>query len=97
LKWKIVECNTWFKKREECTITYESGIHKSIIDYVMVREKHWKYVKNIKTIADEKFVKQHKLVLSDILVETGDPKMKRKYTPRIKIWKLRTDDKIKEF
>ncbi|ESN94210.1 hypothetical protein HELRODRAFT_164007 [Helobdella robusta] len=44
----MVVGNTWFTMEPARLITYRSGEHRSMIDYILVRAKHRKYVKNVK-------------------------------------------------
>lgn len=78
--------NTWFKKDEEKLITYESGDHRTMIDYVLVgkREK----VRNVKTIPGEEIMKQHRLLVMDLMVST-ERNVERVYKSRVKTWKLK--------
>ncbi|ESO04090.1 hypothetical protein HELRODRAFT_173167 [Helobdella robusta] len=46
----MVVGNTWFTREPARLITYWSGEHRSMIDYILVRAKHRKYVKNVKAI-----------------------------------------------
>ncbi|ESO02778.1 hypothetical protein HELRODRAFT_174195 [Helobdella robusta] len=46
----MVVGNTWFTREPVRLFTYRSGEHRSMIDYILVRAKHWKYVKNVKAI-----------------------------------------------
>ncbi|ESN95833.1 hypothetical protein HELRODRAFT_179020 [Helobdella robusta] len=46
--------NTWFTRKPAQLITYRSGEHRSMIDYILVRAKHRKYVKNVKAIPGER-------------------------------------------
>ena len=60
-KLKIV--NTWFKKDVEKLVTYESGGHKTVIDYILVKKE----VKNVKATPDEEVIMQHRLIVMNIL------------------------------
>ena len=59
----MVVGNTLFKRMPERLITYRSGEHISMIDYVLVKGKDRKYVKNVKTIPG---MLQHSLVVIDV-------------------------------
>ncbi|ESN90771.1 hypothetical protein HELRODRAFT_182599 [Helobdella robusta] len=50
----MVVGNTWFTREPARLITYRSGEHRSMIDYILVRAKHRKYVKNVKAIPEAK-------------------------------------------
>ena len=80
--------NTWFKRNEKRLITYASGVGKSIIDYIIVRAEDRKQIRNVKVIAGEEIVRQHKLVVCDLKFKI-DKKQKVKWKNKIKIWKLK--------
>ncbi|ESO06043.1 hypothetical protein HELRODRAFT_160158 [Helobdella robusta] len=46
----MVMGNTWFTREPARLITYRSGENRSMIDYILVRAKHKKYVRNVKAI-----------------------------------------------
>ena len=46
----MVVCNTWFKKRDSRIITYSSGDCSTQIDYILVRNKDRKLVKDVNII-----------------------------------------------
>ncbi|ESO04130.1 hypothetical protein HELRODRAFT_184715, partial [Helobdella robusta] len=59
----MVVGNTWFTREPARLITYRSGKHRSMIDYILVRAKHRKYVKNVKAIPG---MLQHSMVVMDV-------------------------------
>ncbi|ESO12114.1 hypothetical protein HELRODRAFT_158537 [Helobdella robusta] len=59
----MVVGNTWFTREPARLITYRSGEHRSMIDYILVRAKHRKYVKNVKAIPG---MLQHSMVVMDV-------------------------------
>ena len=84
----MVVCNTFFKKRDSRLITYVSGNSKTQIDYIMVRNKDRKFLKDVKVISGEEIVQQHQLLLSDIMVDSVK-KSRNHFLPKRKVWKLR--------
>ncbi|ESO06047.1 hypothetical protein HELRODRAFT_160169 [Helobdella robusta] len=52
----MVVGNTWFTREPARLITYRSGENRSMIDYILVRAKHRKYVKNVKAIPAKKSI-----------------------------------------
>lgn len=101
---KILECaesvdmaivNTFYEKPDEHLITYKSGSHATQIDYVLVRRRDLKMIRNCKVIPGEAVVAQHRLVCAvlNIKREKGKKPDTRK---RIKIWKLK-GQKVKEY
>ena len=93
---KLVICNSYFKKEREKFVTYESGGNRTMLDYVLVRERDRKFVINWNSVGGLECVRQHKLVLCDMRLR-GWKGEKKKYEPRIKIWKLREREKMEEF
>ena len=88
---QLVLCNTFFKKEDNKVITYSSGGTASVIDYIAVRRRDRNTVVNVKAIASEECVSQHRLLVGEILFPRVK-KMRRKFVPRIKVWKLKNPD-----
>ena len=86
--------NTWFTRNEKRLITYSSGNRKSLIDYIIVRAEDRKYIKNVKVIASECVVTQHRLVVCNMKIRVGK-KQKVKWQSKTKVWKLK-DEKVQE-
>ena len=92
----MVVCNTFFKKRDSRLVTYTSGASKTQIDYIMVRNKDKKFVKDVKVIPGEEVVQQHQLLVCDFKVDKV--KMARKpFVPKRKVWKLKEEATKVEF
>ena len=83
----MMVANTLFKKRESRLVTYQSGNSSSQIDYILVRKTHRKFVRDVKVIAGEECVTQHRLVVCDLSVKSVN-KAKRPSVARRKVWKL---------
>ena len=90
----LVVGNTWFKRSKDRMVTYRSGTDESVIDYVLVREKDRKLVRNVKVIPG---ALQHGLLLMDVRSEDMGKKMKEKFVPRRRTWRLRDAEVKKEF
>jgi hypothetical protein len=88
----MVVGNTLFKRAPARLITYRSGENMSMIDYVVVKAKDRKYVKNVKAIPG---MLQHSLVVMDVVSKEMGKKEKEKFVPRRKTWKLK-DAKVKK-
>ena len=80
--------NTWFKKSDSHLITYNSGDNSTQLDYILYRKNFSSAVSNVKVIPNEECVKQHHLVVCDFTAHIPHAK-KRKFSPRIRTWKLR--------
>ena len=90
--------NTYFKKEDRHLLTYKSGENESMIDYWIVKKEMRCRVKNVKVIANEECVQQHRMVLVDWC---GNRKKKRRKASktRLKCWKLKDEGcrrKLKE-
>lgn len=91
--------NTWFKKRDSHLITYSSGGNSTQLDYILYRKSFSRAVTNIKVIAGHpelELVHQHHLVVCDFTVHIP-PVKNRKFTPRIRVWKLRDPSTASQF
>ena len=54
-------------------------------------------MKNIKVIAGEECVLQHRLLVGDVVISSAPRKKKRMHLPRLKVWKLREPNVKQEF
>ena len=62
--------NTHFVKKPAHRVTYNSGGGSPQVDYVMVRRRRIKEVVDTKVIVGESVAKQHRIVVSAIIVWT---------------------------
>ena len=79
--------NTWFKKRLNHLITYESGDHSTQIDFILFRRSLRKLIQDVKVIPGEECFPQHRLLVLDFKMSVP-PTPKRKFVPRLRTWKL---------
>ena len=79
--------NTCFKKRDSHLITYKSGNAATQIDFILFPRAMRKHVTDVKVIPGEEVALQHQLLVCDMKFDVP-PKPKRKFTPRLKVWKL---------
>ena len=84
--------NTYFVKKPAHRITYSSGGRSSQVDYIMVRRRRIKEVVDTKVVVGESVAKQHRIVISAIIIWTKWRKAP-KSVKRIKWWKLK-DSKV---
>ena len=83
--------NTLFMKRDSHLITFDSGgsnPNYTQIDYFLFRRSMRNHLKNVKVIPGVECLTQHRLLVCDFKI-TLLPKPKRKFTPRLKTWKLK--------
>ena len=85
--------NTYSVKKPAHKVTYNSGGRRSQVDYIMVRRRRIKGVVDTKVIVNESVAKQHRIVVSAIIIWTKWRKAP-KPVKRIKWWKLK-DLKVK--
>ena len=86
--------NTLFTKRPDRLVTYESGGCKSQIDYILVKRDARKSLKDVKVIAGEECIPQHRLVVCDLALKVRR-EHKKPLVPRRKVWKLK-DENVKQ-
>ena len=79
--------NTCFKKRDSHLITYKSGNAATQIDFILFPRAMRKLVTDVKVIPGEEVALQRQLLVCDMKFDVP-PKPKRKFTPRLKVWKL---------
>ena len=84
--------NTYFVKKPAHRVTYSSGGCSSQVDYIMVRRQRIKEVRDTKVVVSESVAKQHRIVVSAIIIWTKWRKAP-KLVKRIKWWKLK-DSKV---
>ena len=82
-------CNTQFQKEKNKLVTYTSGGSSSTVDYLMLRGRDRRNLRDTKVIPGEEVVKQHHLVVCDLRVKGGRRAQRRKYQPRLKVWRLK--------
>ena len=92
---KLVVGNTWFKKKPEHLVTYQSGNAATQIDFILYRRSFRKQVSNVKVILGEEIAPQHRLLVGDFRVSVP-PQPKHRFVPCIKVWKLRDPEKQAE-
>ena len=86
----MVVSNMLFKKRDTRLIIYISRPSKTQIDYIMVRNKDTKRVREVKVIAGEEVAQQHQLLICDIMI-CAVKEFKKPFVPKMKVWRLNED------
>ena len=89
---ELAIANTYFVKKPAHRVTYSSGGRSLQVDYIMVRRRKIKEVVNTKIVVVESVAKQHRIVVSAIIIWTKWRKAP-KLLKRIKWWKLK-DSKV---
>ena len=80
--------NTCFKKCDSHLITNKSGNIAMQIDFILFHRTMHKLVTYVKVITGEEVALQHQLLVCDMRIDVP-PKSKHKFTPRLKVWKLK--------
>ena len=81
--------NTWFEKKENQKVTYESGGNRSVVGYVLTRRLDRAMVADAKVIASEPCILQHKLLFCGVKWKERDTKVKRVFVDKCKLWNLK--------
>ena len=68
--------------------SHTSGNIATQIDFILFRRTMRKLVTDVKVIPSEEVALQHQLLVCDMRINVP-PKSKRKFTPRLKVWKLK--------
>ena len=88
--------NTCFKKQDNHLIRYRSGNTATQINFVLFWKRLLKLVKDLKAIPREEVALQHQLLVCDMMIDMP-PQIKRKFTPRPKVWTLRDPQTCSRF
>ena len=83
--------NTFYSKRREHLLTYNSGGNATVIDYVMVRRENLKELKNCKVIPGEAVATQDRMLVMEMKAvrKRMGP---RERTKRTRWWKLNQEE-----
>jgi hypothetical protein len=93
----MVVGNIIYKRATARLVTYYihiTGENMSMIDYVMVKAKDRKFVKNVKAISG---MLQHSLVVIDVVSKEMGKEEKEKFVSMRKTWKLKDAEVKKQF
>src|SRR5580658_7780013 len=90
----LIVINTWFTKSDKRKITYVSGGHKSVVDYVLVRKRDRAMVKDVSVVSGEACLPQHKLIICKVTIKQQVKQMRKTFVTKCKVWKL-NDDRAK--
>ena len=78
-------------KKESHLLTYQSGENQSYIDYILVKLKNIKLVRDVKIISNEECVNQQSLLVCHARVIKSEDQF-RKFVPKQRVWKLKQAD-----
>jgi len=91
---ELIVMNTCFKRQKNKLATYVSDGTVCATDYLLLQGCDQRVIKNVKVIAGEECVSQHRLLVGDVIISSAPRKTKRMHIPRLKVWKLREPNVI---
>jgi hypothetical protein len=94
---EMIIANTFFQKNDAKKITYKSGDNSTVIDYMMVRKCDRGIVRDVKVIASEECIPQHRLLVGIVELREQVKKRKTVYVSKCRIWRLKQIDMRKSF
>ena len=88
--------NTYYTKRDNHLVTYNSGGRRSQIDFIMLRKEYIKECKNCKVLPKGAITTQHRVLIAELEVKAT---RKRRVEGRklIRWWKLNYNEVREEF
>ena len=93
MAFELAIVNTFFEKKVDQFVTYNSGGRESQIHFLMCRRCHLKEIINRKVINGEAAVAaQHRVLVIDWEIQRGKKRKTEQATPRIKWGRLKEDN-----
>ena len=94
---EMLVANTCFKKKDHRLITYASGEHRTVVDYVLIDGGCRGKLLNADVLTGEPCLQQHRLLLCVLDLGCSSPRKVKKepFVSRIKIWKLK-EEKVRD-
>jgi hypothetical protein len=89
--------NTWFEKEEERRVTYESGGCRTVVDYVLIRQRDRSMIMDVTVIRNEPCIPQHKLMICKLVLKDQIKRRKENVKSKCKVWRLKEAGVQKEF
>jgi hypothetical protein len=66
---KLAVMNTWFMKEDTKKISYESGGCRTVVDYILTKQRDKSMISDVKVIAKKSCIPQHKTVIENVIKE----------------------------
>lgn len=85
--------NTWFRKIDECLITYKSEVTCSQIDFFLIRKFDRKTCLDCKVISGESVTLQHRFLVMGVRNNGRAKRRSHMVAPRIKWWHLKGESR----
>ncbi|XP_070020869.1 uncharacterized protein [Nicotiana sylvestris] len=92
---RLVIANSRFPKRREHLVTFQNGVAKTQIDYLLLRRCDSGLCKDCKVIPSEALATQRRLLVIDVGIRLSRRKQSARGSPRIR-WGALTKDKAQE-
>ena len=89
---ELIIANTFFQKDVAKLVTYESGVSKTVVDYMMVRKCDRGIVRDVKAIPSEECIPQHKLLIGVLELREQVKKKRKVFVSKCRVWKLKQQD-----
>ncbi|KAK3539596.1 hypothetical protein QTP70_010249 [Hemibagrus guttatus] len=90
--------NTYFQKREEHRMTYNSGGRRTQVDYILCRKGNLKEISDCKVVVGESIARQHRMVVCRMtLMVCKKERSKIEMEKKTKWWKLKKEECCEEF
>ena len=83
--------NTFFQKRQEHRVTYESGVRSTQVDYILCRRCNLKEITDCKVVVGESIARQHRMVVCRMTLVVKK-RRRTKAAQRTKWWKLKMEE-----
>ncbi|KAK3528614.1 hypothetical protein QTP70_005345 [Hemibagrus guttatus] len=90
--------NTYFQKREEHRVTYNSGGRRTQVDYILCRRGNLKEISDCKVVVGESVARQHRMVVCRMTLMVCKKKRSEiEIEKKTKWWKLKKEECCEEF
>ncbi|KAK3514119.1 hypothetical protein QTP70_005119 [Hemibagrus guttatus] len=90
--------NTYFQKREEHRVTYNSGGRRTQVDYILYRRGNLKEISDCKVVVGESVARQHRMVVCRMTLMVCQKKMSKiEIEMKTKWGKLKKEECCEEF
>jgi len=93
--YELLVVNSYFRKKEDHLVTFQSGSTKIQIDYFLIRMENKRLCKDFKVILSEYLGTQHRLPVLDVEVKCSKWKKRSVEDTRVKWWKLIKENAMK--
>ena len=93
----LVVMNTCFEKEISKKVTYESGDCRTVVDYILVRQRDRNLMQDVKVVRNEPCIPQHKLMVGLFFPALKEKEKKADFISKCKTWRLKETETRKEF